>query len=103
MQNIQDTLPPMVSGRDRPVIFEPSGAIVYENNGDPPLEINGYQRDLENPFRFTSLWPECSLRHGVGVRYVKCGCINVIMRCNNPASPNFADRVKHTECQQCQQ
>jgi hypothetical protein len=99
-----DTLPPHKEGRDRPLHFEPDGTIVYEREeGEPPRDINGYQRDPDNPLRFTPLWPDCRLRHPTAVRFANCGCIDVIMRCNNPALPRFADRVKHTTCQECPQ
>lgn len=98
---IEDTLPPHKEGRDRPLRFEPDGSIVYEPDTTEPQEINGYQRDPENPHRFTPLWEPCSLRHGIGVRYANCGCINVIMRCNHPEHPKYLDRVSHHDCQQC--
>lgn len=102
LQGIQNTLPPMVPGRDRPVHFESDGVIVYEP-GEEPQDINGYRRDPNNPFRFLPLWPLCNLRCAVGVRLAKCGCINIIMRCNNPAIKHFADRISHSDCERCQQ
>ena len=104
LTGLEATLPPHKEGRDRPLHFEPDGTIVYEQQeGEPPRDINGYQRDPDNPFRFTPLWSDCRLRHQTAVRFANCGCIDVIMRCNNPALPQFADRVKHTTCQECPQ
>jgi len=105
LADIESTLPPFKEGRDRQLVFEPDGSIRYEHNGDeePPRDINGYKRDPNDPFRFIPLWPSCQLRHQVAVRFANCGCIDVIMRCNNPALPQFADRVKHTTCQECPQ
>jgi len=83
--------------------FEEDGTIVYEQgDGDePPNDIDGYQRDPNDPFRFIPLWLPCQLRIQNAVRYADCGCINVIMRCNNPAIPLFGELVTHTQCQHC--
>jgi len=102
LADIEATLPPYKEGRDRKLTVELDGTIIYEQGGEPPLDINGYQRDPNNAFRFTPLWPECHLRHTIGIRYAKCGCINVIMRCNNPDAPQFVDRVKYEQCQACE-
>ena len=102
LQTIEITLPPHQEGRDRKLTFETDGTIVYEKGGEEPLDINGYRRDPNDPFRFIPLWLECTLRHAVGVRYAKCGCINIIMRCNNPDAVQFMDRVSHEQCQNCQ-
>jgi len=102
--DLEATLPPYKEGRDRKLTFEPNGCICYEHSNDetPPRDINGYKRDPNNPFRFIPLWPECLLRHGMGVRYTNCGCIDVIMRCNNPDAIQFGDRVGHEQCCVCQ-
>jgi hypothetical protein len=101
---IEATLPPYKEGRDRKVRFEADGTIVYEKeqgHWEPPRDINGYQRDPENSWRFIPLWKPCALRHQVGVRYANCGCINIIMRCGHPKCPKFGDRVSHTDCADC--
>lgn len=101
---IEDTLPPYKEGRDRKVRFEPDGTIVYEKedgNWEPPRDINGYQRDPNDSWRFVPLWKPCRLRHQVGVRYANCGCIGIIMRCNHPASHHFGNRLAHTDCDGC--
>ena len=102
LTDIEQTLPPYQEGRDRKLTFESDGSITYEQTGDEPPDINGYKRDEKNPWHFLSLWPDCLLRHGSGIRYASCGCINVIMRCNNPETPTFGDRINHTQCQTCQ-
>ena len=97
------TLPP-AQPTDRPVHFEPDGSIVYEKQEgqwEPPRNIDGYARDPNNPLRFIPLWPECQLRYQVAIRYPNCGCINVLMRCNNPEAPEFADRLAYTTCEKC--
>jgi len=106
MPTLADTLPPHKEGRDRKVRFE-GDTIVYERNGDkfeePPKDINGYERDPNDPYRFVSLWPACIFWHATAVRLVLCGCINVLTRCNNPQAPLFGHRVAHTQCQACQE
>jgi hypothetical protein len=102
---LEATLPPYKAGRDRRVQFADDGTILYlEREGDwfePPREINGYQRDPNDEFRFLPLWPQCVLRVGLAVRYARCGCIEIIMRCNNLKSPHLADRVKWEQCRDC--
>jgi hypothetical protein len=105
LTNIEATLPPHKEGRDRPMHFEPDGAIVYTKTADrdePPKDINGYKRDPNNAWRFIPLWLPCLLRHQTGVRFAACGCIDIIMRCNNPDAQQFGDKVKYTDCKQCQ-
>ena len=99
---IEASLPPYKEGRDRKLRFEPDGAIVYEKDGwELPREIDGYQRDPNNAWRFIPLWPICALRHQTAVRFANCGCINVVMRCNNPQCDLFVQRVGHTQCETC--
>jgi len=100
--DIEHTLPPHKDGRDRKLTFEADGSITYEQEDDPPRDINGYKRDPDNPWHFIPLWPECKLRHGTGVRYANCGCIDIIMRCSNPDTVQFGNRVSHEQCQNCQ-
>jgi hypothetical protein len=91
--------------RWRPAVhFQSDGAIVYDRvecDCELPRDINGYQRDPLDPFRFAPLWPACSLRGGIALRLVLCGCIEIIMRCQNPKSPHFVDRVKWEQCRDC--
>lgn len=104
LADIDKTLPPFVEGRDRPLHIEPDGTIVYdkrEGDWEPPRDIDGYQRDPNDPFRFTPLWKPCALRLQVGVRLANCGCIQVRMRCNNPAA-ELGKNVKYTDCEACQ-
>jgi len=105
LTKLEDTLPPYKEGRDRQVQFENDGTIVYpECTGqwaEEPREINGYQRDPTDAFRFLPLWRECLLRHGIAVRYAACGCVEVIMRCNNPAATEFGTRLTWEQCRDC--
>jgi len=98
------SLPPHKEGRDRIVRGNPDGSIVYErDNPEPPKDINGYERDPNDPYRFVSLWPVCLFRYATGIRLVLCGCINIITRCNNPQAPLFCHRVTHIQCRDCQE
>jgi hypothetical protein len=84
--------------------IESNGTIVYEREegfDEDPRDINGYQRDPNNPYRFIPLWPKCFMRHSVGIQYPLCGCLDIIMRCNNPDAKKFQDRVKLEDCQSC--
>jgi hypothetical protein len=99
---LKETLPPHKEGRDRKFQVEPDGSIVYEPiDAEPPRDINGYKRDPDNPLRFISHWPPCQLRHYVGVRFAKCGCIDIITRCNNFNKPTYQNRVDLETCINC--
>lgn len=99
---LETLLPPHKAGFDRRVRFEEDGSIVYDRDDpEPPADINGYLRDPDNDYRFISQWLPCSLRYTQIVRQARCGCINLITRCNNPEAPKFKDRVKHTHCADC--
>ena len=102
LQSIQTTLPAFVAGRDRPVHFEPDGSIIYDKDGwEPPRDIDGYTRDPQNAWRFLPLWPVCRLRLATGVRLANCGCVGVIMRCNDPRSPVFGQQAAYNQCAGC--
>ena len=104
LQGIEATLPAFVKGRDRKVRFEADGTIVYEKEDgqwEPPRSIDGYVRDPNNFWRFLPLWPVCPLRLGTGVRLVNCGCMGLIMRCNDPRSTAFGRQVTYNQCAQC--
>ena len=106
LQAIMAALPPYEAGRDRPVTMDANGVITYSRDGefvDEPREINGYRRDPDEPYRFVPLWPVCGLRYFMGVRYPRCGCIEAIARCNNPACPIFYQRITATHCADCRQ
>lgn len=103
LSDLDKTLPPFVEGRDRPLHIEPDGTIVYDKRAgdwEPPRDIDGYQRDPNDPFIFHPLWKSCALRLQVGVRLANCGCIQVRMRCNNPAA-ELGKNVKYTDCEAC--
>lgn len=99
---LEDTLPPETE-EDRHVVFNEDGSIRYDEKPgyDVPRAITGYKQDPDNPLRFLPLWPPCQLRHQQAVRYPVCGCIDVIMRCNNPDCKVFTTRVGHEACLSC--
>ncbi len=85
-------------------IFHDDGSIEYpreEGSWEPPRDINGYVRDPDNDFLFHPLWLSCGLRHQTAILRPGCGCIDVIMRCNSPQSPEFGARLAHETCAKC--
>lgn len=85
-------------------IFEPDGAITYpkrEGDWELPQNINGYMRDPNNPWRFLPLWLPCTLRYQLAFLKANCGCIDIIMRCNNPQAPAYSHRLDDTACKEC--
>jgi hypothetical protein len=103
---IQLTLP-APDGKDRTFarpVFEPDGAITYpkrEEDWEQPQNINGYVRDPNNPWRFLPLWLPCTLRYQLAFLKANCGCIDIIMRCNNPQAPAYSHRLDDTACKEC--
>jgi hypothetical protein len=107
LQAIANTLPPAEPAKEqtfRRPVFEADGSIIYphaDNDWEPPANINGYARDPNNAWRFLPLWPICTLRVQSAFLKANCGCIDLIMRCNNPQSPMFGQRLPHTTCETC--
>ena len=88
----------------KPPTFHPDGSIEYpkgEKDWEPPRDINGYVRDPDNKWLFHPLWVPCQLRHQTAFMKANCGCIDVIMRCNNPQAPEFQQRLPHEACAKC--
>ena len=103
VEQVLDTLPPFVEGRDRRFHFESDGTLVYEREeGDwePPRHIEGFETDPTNPWRLQSHWDACPARLYTAVRFPECGCIGIIARCNEPDA-NFTKQVKLEACKQC--
>ncbi len=104
LQAIRLSLPPHRPGKDRRFTMELDGSIVYEQEDgewEPPRDIKGYQRDFENPWRFTPLWPKCLRRFPKGRRSESCGCIQVTMKCLDSDSELNNEEVTYEQCQQC--
>ena len=97
--------PAKVSERTfKPPIFHDDGSIEYpkgEKDWEPPRDINGYVRDVRNKWLFHPLWPVCGLRHQMAFLKANCGCIDVVMRCNNPQASEFGQRIGHDTCIKC--
>ena len=88
----------------KPPTFHPDGSIEYprdKKDWEPPRDINGYVRDPGNKWLFHPLWVPCQLRHQTAFMKANCGCIDVIMRCNNPQAPEFGQRLPHEACAKC--
>ena len=85
---------------ERPTIND-DGSIAYQRqDGAIPDEIDGFQRDPENAFRFVPMWESCKLR-ALGTRAKENGCIDIAAACNNPEAKQFGRPVKCVECQVC--
>lgn len=103
LQAIRASLPRQ-RGKHRKFTIETDGSIIYaqeEGDWEPPKDINGYKRDPENPWRFIPLWPKCLRRMPKGTRTKRCGCLQLTMVCDNPASELHTKTVTDAECQQC--
>lgn len=86
----------------RPVFSDDSSLEYPRLAGDttPPDDIDGFQRDQDNPWLFHPVWLECAVR-AEGTKLKPNGCIDVVMACNNPAAPTFMKPVKCATCQTC--
>ena len=101
LQAIALTLPPPDPQADkertfRRPVFNADGSIVYpqdDKDWEPPQNINGYVRDPDNQWRFLPLWLPCTLRMQTAFLKANCGCIDIIMRCNNPQATTFGQRL----------
>ena len=88
----------------KPPIFHDDGSIEYikgEGVWEIPKNITGYVRDPNNKWLFHPLWVPCQLRHQTAFMKANCGCIDVIMRCNNPQAPEFMQRLGDETCAKC--
>lgn len=103
LQAIRTKLPRHERGRR--FTMHADGVIVYaqgENEWEPPKDIQGYQRDPENPWRFIPLWPRCMQRQPESKRSKGCGCIEIVMKCDNSKAVLFGQLVTHEQCQLCE-
>ena len=76
-------------------------ALTTRRSSEPPRDIDGYQRDPTNAWRFLPLWPVCPMRLATGVRLLNYGCVGVIMRCNHPQASTFSQQVSYPQCETC--
>lgn len=81
--------------------FMPDGSLVYPKKGwEPPPEVEGYQRDKGNAWRFLPLWPDCITRARM-LKMKQCGAYNVVMVCTNNECPHAQNPVTLQICQNC--
>jgi hypothetical protein len=81
--------------------FMPDGSLVYPKKGwEPPPEVEGYQRDPGNAWRFLPLWPPCQTRARM-LKMKKCGAYNVVMACTNGQCEHNQNVVTLQICQNC--
>jgi hypothetical protein len=103
---IELTLPPddgVKRSFQRP-IFESDGTLRYpkhEGDWEPPPVPNGYVRDEDDAWRFLPLWLPCALRHQSAYLNDNCGCIVIIMRCNNQSVKYYGNRISADACKNC--
>jgi len=104
LQAIRTSLTPAQLKKGRHFVVEFDGSIVYEQEDgiwEPPRDIKGYERDSDNPWRFSPLWPVCNRRVPRSYRSESCGCIKVVMKCLHSDSPAYDRDVSDRQCQLC--
>jgi hypothetical protein len=76
-----------------------NGDIVYAKKGDePPPDIEGYQRDEHDWWKFHKMWLPCC--HRIQTPLIKpCGAYSVKTLCNHPDLPHVD--VTFPQCQGC--
>lgn len=77
------------------------GSIEYPKRGTQrPPDIEGYIRDVRNPWRFIRIWNACKFRNEKQI--VKpCGAIQILAICTCEACPLNMKPVKSSECESC--
>lgn len=86
-------------GRPR---FQADGSIIYPKKGhEPPPDLDGYQRDPGNYWRFTPLWQSCAWR--LQNQFLKaCGAVGILSICTHPEGPTENNReVQFSQCCSC--
>jgi hypothetical protein len=82
------------------VTVHDDGSIEYRATDKPPTDINGYERDADNPLLFRPLWPVC-MKRLCGVNQNK-GSVQVQMICVHAEQKKyFMRRVPAEVCQAC--
>lgn len=105
IQQVLNTLPVFVPGRDRAFEFAPDGTLVYHHpdpdfDWEEPVDILGFERSESEPWVFVPTWDNCPSRLYTAVRLTRCGCVGLIARCNDPRA-KFTQRVDPTVCSGC--
>lgn len=79
----------------------PDGSIQYPNRGTPPPEIDGYERDPKNPFRFIPRAAKCVFRQKKP--HVKpCGALTMLYVCGCRDCEIFGERIEYRDCVGCE-
>lgn len=82
--------------------FQPDGSVIYPKKGnEPPPDLDGFERDPGNAWRFKPLWKSCA--HRMQNQYLKsCGALGIISFCTHPDGPTDNQReVDYDVCSQC--
>lgn len=79
----------------------PDKSVIYAKSGfEPPPELDGYERDPNNAWRFIPKWPECKKR--IQTPLVKqCGAVTILSVCAHSNCPLKQLQVKVSDCQGC--
>jgi hypothetical protein len=90
--------PPKSFGRAR---LMPDGSVEYARKGhEPPPDLDGFQRDPGNPWKFIPVWPKCQKR--IQTTLLKpCGAIAVLTVCSNQECPLKQQQVTFDQCSAC--
>lgn len=77
------------------------GCVEYARKGaEPPPDLDGYQRDPGNSWKFLPLWPVCKRR--IQTQSLKqCGAIAILTVCANGDCPLRQQEVTFDQCTQC--
>lgn len=79
----------------------PNGVVEYAKKGwEPPPELDGYQRDPGNAWRFIPIWPPCRKR--IQTTSMKsCGAMSVLTVCANDQCEHKQKQVTYAICAAC--
>lgn len=80
----------------------PGGVVEYAKKGwEPPPDLDGYDRDTGNAWRFIPKWPPCKKR--IQTTSMKsCGAMSVLTVCANDKCPLKQQQVSFAQCAACQ-
>lgn len=75
------------------------GSMLYKKRGvEPPPDLDGYNRDPQNFWRFIPKWNQCDFRNQT--EFVRrCGSIGLISLCTHPEGQG--KEVTYTVCAKC--
>jgi len=80
----------------------PNGCVEYAKKGhEPPPDLDGYQRDPGNAWKFLPLWPKCKKR--IQTQSMKqCGALAILTVCANGDCPLKQQQVTFAQCSSCE-